>query len=154
MPTGYASRMNWPTDLPGINTGLGITVQIRRLGTRIAVAFALLLLAVELATLVLINSVLTSGVERDIQAELNTGERIFNLVRGDRSAQLAQDARVLSSDFGFREAIATHDHGTVVDVLANHGKRINADVMLLVGLDQRVIADTQHPQAAGKPFAF
>jgi diguanylate cyclase (GGDEF)-like protein len=129
-------------------------LQIRRLGTRIAFAFALLLLAVEAASLVLINSVLTSGVNHDIQQQLAAGERVFNLIGEDRSAQLAQDARVLSSDFGFREAIATHDHDTVVDVLSNHGKRINADIVLLVGLDQRVIAETQHPDSAGKLFAF
>jgi diguanylate cyclase (GGDEF)-like protein len=129
-------------------------VQIRRLSTRIAVAFALLLLAVQVASLMLINSVLSTGANRDIQQELNAGERIFNLIREERSRRLVQDASVLALDFGFREATATNDRGTLTSVLGNHGKRINADVMLLAGLDQKVMADTLHPDQAGVPFAF
>jgi diguanylate cyclase (GGDEF)-like protein len=133
---------------------LGNSVQIRRLSTRIAVAFALLLLIVEIASLVLINSVLSVGVDRDVQKELNAGERFFNLMREERSRRLTQDASVLAQDFGFRKAAATNDRATLDSVLENHGKRINADVMMLVGLDENVMADTLHQERTGNRFAF
>ena len=58
---------------------------------------------------------------------------------------------MLSSDYAFREAIATGDSGTIASVMWNHGKRTDADMMMLVGLDGRVIADVEQDRT-GKPF--
>jgi diguanylate cyclase (GGDEF)-like protein len=129
-------------------------VRIRSLGTRIAVAFAILLLAVQAASLVLINSVLSTSVDRDIQEELSAGERIFNQIREEHSRRLVQAANILSADFAFREATASNDRNTLASALANHGARINADIMVLAGLDKLVAADTLHPDLAGTPFPF
>jgi diguanylate cyclase (GGDEF)-like protein len=129
-------------------------VRIRSLGTRIAVAFAILLLAVQAVSLILINSVLSTSVDRDIQEELSAGERIFNQIREEHSRRLVQASNILSADFAFREATATNDRNTLASALANHGARINADIMVLAGLDDLVVADTLRPDLAGTPFPF
>jgi len=129
-------------------------VRIRSLQFRIAVAFALLLLIVQAAGLVLINTVLTRTTNRDIEQKLVVGQRIFGLLHEENSRQLAQAASILSADFPFREAAATRDRETVISALVNQGARINADITMLAGLDNVLIADTLHPEGTGKRFPF
>jgi HAMP domain-containing protein len=126
----------------------------RSLQVRITVAFALLLLLVQAAGLVLINSVLTQSTNREIEQKLAVGQRIFSLLHEENSRQLAQAASILSSDFAFREAAATNDRDTMISALVNQGARINADISMLAGLDNIVIADTLHPESTGRPFMF
>ena len=68
--------------------------------------------------------------------------------------QLTQAADILSLDFAFRQAVATRDMQTTESVLANHGARIDADLVTLVSLDHTVIADTLDRSLAGRPFRF
>lgn len=115
---------------------------IRKLQTRIVLAFSILLLLIQATSLVIINSVVSESTNRDIRRNLLAGQRVFNLEREDNNRQLIQSASIMSSDFAFRKAIATADYGTVVSTLNNHGARIKADVLLLVGTDGNMIADT------------
>ena len=41
----------------------------------------------------------------------------------DRSEQLLNSARVLTDDFGFKQAVATGDIPTIQSALQNHGQR-------------------------------
>src|SRR5688572_14981736 len=59
----------------------------RSLQIRIAVSFALLLLAVQAAALVLINVVLSQSTDRGIRQELIVGERIFGLLHDESRRQ-------------------------------------------------------------------
>ena len=129
-------------------------MRIHKLQTRIVLAFTLLLLLIQAASLAMINSVLSDSTHQDIRRNLLTGQRVFNLLREDNNRQLAQSASIMSSDFAFRKAVATADYGTVVSALTNHGARINADVMLLVGTDGKLIADTLPAGHTGQPFQF
>jgi diguanylate cyclase (GGDEF)-like protein len=61
---------------------------------------------------------------------------------------------ILSSDFAFRQAIASNDTGTTLSVLRNHGARVGANVMTLASLGNVVRADTLDSTRIGKPFAF
>ena len=56
-------------------------------------------------------------------------------------------ARVLAADYGFRAALQSSDRDTVVSALENHGSRIGARQMLLIGLDGQLVA--AHPPGAG-----
>ena len=129
-------------------------MRIHKLQTRIVFAFTLLLLLIQAASLIIINGVLSDSTNQDIQRNLLAGQRVFNLLREDNNRQLTQSASIMSSDFAFRKAIATADYGTVVSALTNHGARINADVMLLVGTDGKLIADTLPAGHARQAFQF
>jgi diguanylate cyclase (GGDEF)-like protein len=124
------------------------------LQTRIVVAFMVLLSTLQLASFVTVHLTGTTTTEENLAKELVTGERVFKRTLDQNAEQLAQGARILSSDFAFREAVGTKDRETVVSALANHGARINADQMLLIGLDQKVIADTLPQTMVGRPFWF
>ncbi len=127
-------------------------MKIHKLHTRIVLAFTILLLLIQAASLVMINSSLSDSAHQDIKRKLLAGQRVFNLLREHNNRQLIQSASIMSQDFAFRKAIATSDYGTVVSALANHGARIHADVMLLVGTDGKLIADTLPTAHPKQPF--
>nr|WP_230404510.1 GGDEF domain-containing phosphodiesterase [Undibacterium sp. LX40W] len=83
-----------------------------------------------------------------------SGEKIFNSIRADNTKWLTQSAGILTSDFAFVKAVATGDRNTIVSVLQNHGGRINADIAMLVGTDNTLVADTLKQSRAGQAFAF
>ena len=127
-------------------------LKIGSLQTRIVVFFVLLMLAVQAIGLALVYTVGVSNAKKTISDELVTGERVFNRLLEQSGTQLAQGARILSSDYAFREAVASNDRQTITSALANHGARINAQVMMMVGLDQVVVADTLDNARVGRKF--
>ena len=129
-------------------------MQIRSLYARVVALFALFLIAAQLLTFIFVNTILSRDAERAIRHDLEIGERVFNRLREQRTVQLLQSATLLSLDFAFRDAIASRSHETIASALENHGARINADVMIAIALDNRVLADTLEPQSVGKLFPF
>lgn len=79
---------------------------------------------------------------------LSGGSYARQLVRF-RSEQLANAVSVLAADFGFREAVASGDHPTILSAAANSAQRVGADMVLLLDTQGRLIAATA-PEA-GKP---
>ena len=128
-------------------------VTFRRLQTRILALFALMTIFVQLGAIVLINTVGVSAARKTIGAELVRGARVFDRLKEQDTERLVQGARLLSADYAFRDAVSTGDGGTIASVLWNHSKRIDADFMMLVGLNGRVVADTSG-DGWGKPFPF
>ncbi|HVF65215.1 MAG TPA: cache domain-containing protein [Casimicrobiaceae bacterium] len=90
-----------------------------------------------------VNSIRATEARRQIGEDLVAGARLFDRLLEDNTRRLVQDARVVTADYGLRDAIATLERETVTSALVNHGKRIDADLMMVVGLDERVIADTR-----------
>ena len=129
-------------------------MRIRHLQTRIIIAFTALLLAVQVVSLVFVNSFISKSANKDIEHNLLAGEKIFNSIRSDNTKWLTQSAGILTSDFAFIKAVATQDRNTIVSVLQNHGGRINADIAMLVGTDNVLVADTLAKSHAGQAFAF
>ena len=122
------------------------------LQARIVLFFVILLVTVQGALMFLV-SVSGERIARSrIDQELAVGERVFRNLIEQNARQLTDAARVLAADFGFRTAIATRDLETIVSVLGNHGRRIDASVLMLAGLDGTLLADTLH--GTGRPAAF
>lgn len=97
-------------------------LRITSLQARIIVFFVLLMLVVQLGGLLLIKTVGISNARDTVADELATGERVFNRLVQQNTAQLAQGARILSADYAFREALTSHDGQTIVSALNNHGE--------------------------------
>ena len=55
----------------------------------------------------------------------------------------------MSAD-AFREVVSNGDRQTVDSVLVNYGKRIDASLMMLIGLDQRVLATRSAPPSTSR----
>jgi diguanylate cyclase (GGDEF)-like protein len=127
---------------------------LHSLRARIALVFVILMLVAQAAAYVVINSVIVKNAHRGADEQLAVAERVFEQVIHSNSEQLTQAASVAAADFGFREAVATHDGKTVASALQNHGDRIHADVVMLVDLDGKLIADNAGTDHEGAAFPF
>ena len=74
--------------------------------------------------------------------DLATATGVFTRQLDFLSERVADGVQVLSLDFALRSAIAQHDYGTEISALRNHGNRIGATRMMIVGLDGQTAADT------------
>jgi diguanylate cyclase (GGDEF)-like protein len=113
------------------------------LQTRILTLFLALIIVVQIGGFVLVNTVGTAAARTTIGEELIAGEQVVLRSLQQEEVRLMQGARLLAADYAFREAIATGDRDTIVSVLGNHGRRIDADLTMLIGLNGQVIADTR-----------
>ncbi|HVN35899.1 MAG TPA: EAL domain-containing protein [Casimicrobiaceae bacterium] len=129
------------------------SAMIRSLQARIFALFLLLVVVVQIGGFVLINSAGVAAARKSGSAEIDAGARVFDRFLNQDTERLIQGARLLTGDYAFREAVATGDRATLASALANHGRRIDAALMMLIGLDKQVIADTLD-NAPGERFAF
>ena len=53
-------------------------------------------------------------------------------------------SRVLTADFGFKQAVASRDEGTIASALKNHSSRINASLMMLSDLNGKIISSSNN----------
>jgi diguanylate cyclase len=125
-----------------------------RLRSRITFFFIVLLVLVLGLSAVFVTRSNSQIARETIGQSLLQGERIFQRLLAQNQARLEQGAAILSSDFAFRQAIATDDTGTIASVLRNHGARAGASAMALLSLTGLVRADTRNDARVGKPFGF
>ncbi|KPW19470.1 HAMP domain/GGDEF domain/EAL domain-containing protein, partial [Pseudomonas cannabina pv. alisalensis] len=128
---------------------LKISFQARIAGVLIA-----LLLIVVGAVFLAVKFATGDAVRTQAQAQLEVGSRVFERLIDLRGKRLRDGVQLLSADFGFRDAVASADASTIRSVLLNHGKRINASDMFLLGMDGVVIASTVPDVPEGSRFIY
>jgi adenylate cyclase len=113
-----------------------------------------LVLVTQAVAFLLVSVATTRNATRQIAASLDAGAGVFRRLIDERSAGLVGNARLLSGDFAFKQAFASDDHGTILSAMENHLQRIDADTMILVDPDGRVIASTVSvgPQGSRAPW--
>lgn len=115
-------------------------LHLTRLQWRIALGSVLILVLVQVAALYLFAQIGRASAMNTVQDELLTGDRVFARLLAQRGEQLTTAARVLAADYGFREALLSRDRDTIASALDNHGSRIDARLMLLLGLDGQLMS--------------
>ncbi|CCQ12674.1 diguanylate cyclase/phosphodiesterase (GGDEF & EAL domains) with PAS/PAC sensor(s) [Pseudoalteromonas luteoviolacea B = ATCC 29581] len=81
--------------------------------------------------------------ERKTQEAIRVAQNVYTQYLQAKERLLLSAANVLTSDFGFKQAVATKDAQTIASVLFNHSQRINADLMLLLDTGGRLISANQ-----------
>ena len=117
-------------------------MKTRSLRSQISSFVGLVLLAASIAILISVWVVTLRHAQNQVDADLAVGDRVFNEVMAARERQLINSAEVLTADFGFRQAVASRDSGTIKSALDNHAQRIKADLMAIVDLDGDIVAAT------------
>ncbi|BFM49890.1 EAL domain-containing protein [Marinomonas sp. THO17] len=108
------------------------------------ILFVLLLLAfAQLGTALAVLSSLKEDNYRQGVQSIDVSRNVFDLLLEARAEQLTKGVEILTSDFGFKQAVATKETATIRSVLENHGARINADVSLLLSPNGNVITMTR-----------
>jgi diguanylate cyclase (GGDEF)-like protein len=118
----------------------------QKLQTRIVAVYLGLLLVVQAASYWFIQDSIDRNARASIRSELSTGERVFLRLLSQNNANLDQATRVLSSDYGFRSAVATGDQATMQSALANNSDRIQANVAVFTD-DQFQLKASTRPHA-------
>ena len=125
----------------------------QRLQTYIVALFLLLMIVVQFGGFVLINTVGMAAARKSIGEDLVAGALVFERLLYQDTHRLVQGANLMSSDYTFREVVASGDRETIASILSKYGRRIDASLMMIVGLDQRVLGDTLG-MGTGKAFPF
>jgi len=110
-----------------------------RLASFLVVSLALL----QIITALLVYEVTRRQIIGEGEHQLALAATAFSRQLDDVSARVADNVQVLTLDYALRSAIAQRDRDTALSALRNHGRRIGATRMLLIGLDGAIQADTQ-----------
>jgi diguanylate cyclase (GGDEF)-like protein len=121
---------------------------------RLAMFFVAALVAVQGLTAALVYQVARHELITEGQRQLDVAADAFARQLDDISRRVADSVQVLALDFALRSAIAQRDEATLLSALRNHGRRVGATQMFLVGVDGRVEADTRGDFAPGAGFPY
>lgn len=121
---------------------------------RLASFFVVALILVQGLTGVLVYQVTRHELIGEGQRQLQESAQSFAHQFQDMSDRAAASVQVLALDFALRSAVAQRDEATLTSALRNHGRRVGASQMLVIGVDGRVEVDTAGQLAAGAPFPY
>ena len=113
-----------------------------RFRTKLTLFLIATLLAIQASTGFATYSLIRRILIEDRVQRLIVAADQFTRQLHEMERQMAAGIRVLTLDFALRQAIAEHDHATVVSTLRNHGARVGASRMMLVEMDGTISADT------------
>jgi diguanylate cyclase (GGDEF)-like protein len=119
------------------------------------VSFLVASLAIlQILTAVLVYEVTRRQLIAQGEQQLVIAGKAFARQLDDVSARVADNVQVLTLDFALRSAIAQRDRATVLSALRNHGRRVGATRMLLIGLDGAIQEDTAEGSTPLLKFPF
>jgi diguanylate cyclase (GGDEF)-like protein len=118
------------------------------IGARVIAMFLGLLLIVQIASYTALQASLTRHAHNVVPEKLMVGGRVLQSLLDRQSQTLIEGARLLASDYGFREAVSSNDSDTIASVLANHGARIGATQAALVTTSFELRAAAGHHDTA------
>jgi signal transduction histidine kinase len=129
--TGFqASLRGDPLHLRALGGWLG-----RSLARRYVAMSLGLLLIVQLPSFLFIDASMDRHAHAALPEQLARASSAVQRTMEWRSQHLIEGARLLASDFGFRAAVQSNDRETISSVLSNHGARIGASEVALLGTD-------------------
>ncbi len=106
--------------------------------------FLALVIGLLLGSIGLIGAAVLYSTDATVQTHakerLTIGQRVFERLLAEHTAQILDTASVLVSDFGFKQAVTSQDAPTIESALENAGQRIAADLVMLVSNDGQLIA--------------
>ena len=112
----------------------------RGLQFRIVTLFLGLLLLVQLASLLLIGIRIEDNARAAVNTELRRGERLLARLLAQHGERLAESARLLAGDPGFRAAAAARDDDALTVALGKEGRHVGAAFALLTDAQRELRA--------------
>ena len=111
----------------------------KRLQTKLTVLYAGLFALALSVVAVTVYVAIASNAQRAVRQELAATGTVFDRIWALRTQRLQDGAELLSRDFGFRAAVATHDRATVESAVSNLRQRLGLDLAFTVGVDGEVV---------------
>lgn len=94
----------------------------------------------------------TRHAQVEVVDRLTVAQGVLQQALESNSNQLLNIASVLAVDTGFKELLTASDSGSVRARLEDHGKRVNADLVVLIDAKAKVLASTQERLSVGGAF--
>ncbi len=110
--------------------------------TKLTVFIGAILVAIQLVNTVSVYTSTRQNALEQGRHQLTFARNILNRQIDELTARLAEGARVVTLDFGFREAIAVGDEATKRSVILNMKDRVAADRVMLISLEDEILFDT------------
>ena len=140
-----SNRLGLPRGIPRIDLtclmGMPLPV-LRSFRARILALVLGLVTLVLTATIGAIALKARAEVERQVGVQLRTAADTAREALKFRGTRLASAVDVLTTDFGFREAVSSTDAPTLISAIENQRARINADLVIVLNPDGRPVAST------------
>lgn len=130
------------------------TWKLKSFQSRILLFFFTIFFAVLVITNILVGMANSRNAHEIITNDLQTASKIFLRLMETRRNGLADAARLLSGDYAFKTVFATDDRATILSAMVNHQKRINADMMMLVSSEKKLIVSTNPQDKPDTPFKY
>jgi signal transduction histidine kinase len=121
---------------------------------RLALLFIVTLIVIQGLTAALAYGVVRANLVEQGKSRLEATTQVFMRQLNVLSERVSDDVEVLSLDYALRKAVAENDRATALSALRNHGNRIGATRMSIVGLDGTITTDTARETAEGTAFPF
>ncbi|MBV8468815.1 MAG: EAL domain-containing protein [Pelomonas sp.] len=112
------------------------------LESRIVTLFLALILAGQGVAFFVIRNGITTNEQAAVRDQLELGVPLFRRLLEEKTQSYTGNARTVAKDYGFRQAIASHDRETIEAVLVNTQERIGASLALYIALDGQIVAST------------
>jgi len=110
----------------------------RQLRTRLAVLYAGLFAVAMLCVAGLLYAVVAHNSKAQVTRELVANGTVYDRLWDQQTSQLRAAAGLLARDFGFREAVATHDRNTIESALSNLRQRMGLSTAFIVDVNGAV----------------
>ena len=110
-----------------------------------------------LSTCAILINVWIANIEHakeQLAANLEVAESVFKDVLDGREELLFSSVNVITTDYGFRAAVATKDIDTINSVWDSFTKRISADLMSVITLDGMVLASSNDSLPENSLFPY
>lgn len=117
-------------------------LDFKHIRTRLTVVILSLVAVQQIASLVPLKISINQHSFKIAENQLAVGERVYENLIQQNSSAYQQSAKVLASDYAFREAVATNDIGTIQSALLSYQERIHAEVAYYVSDDGSTLAHT------------
>src|SRR6202163_1091692 len=121
---------------------------------RLALFLIATLMGVQALTALFTYDIIRSNLVEQGKRQLAATASVFMRQLNVLSERVSDDVEVLSLDYALRKAVAEQDRGTMLSALRNHGNRVGATRMMLVGLDGNITTDTTKEDVVGTAFPF
>ncbi len=111
------------------------------IGIRFRIVFfcTILVVLVQGITFSVVNTSNQIAAEKSSRQDLQVGSKVLRRYLHEISNQHLEAANVLASDFGLRAAIATWEPNTIQSLVANHSKRVDADLFMVLLPDKSLL---------------
>ena len=116
-----------------------------KFSTALLLAIAGLLLVIMAAVAVVGSKILRDTITGSARQSVTTSSHYFRQQLGVRAEEVAGAVGVLVEDFGFRDALASGDHATILSAVDNQSSRIGATAYSIRMNDGRTISAANTP---------